>query len=346
MYGLNPESGWINGEILKEWFVRHFLVYAPASRPLLLPLDGHKAHYNPDFIREAAKHGVIIFCLPPNTTHVSQPLDSTCFHSLKRFWIEACDNYMCSNPGKVVTIYQFSELFASAFVKAFTPCNITSSFRVTGVFPPNRKAIPIPGDIESLGCTPTANIAEKHGIEYLPFHTPRKKLEPSLNSSETLTDLPNFTDAELQLFQRRFEEGYDIKTDNRYNLWLGAYHPQPHLEPGSPSVVAAEPSTTNIKSNDDLQESSLVMISSNGSNQQYTKEKLSDYLVVPTPPGARKLPKPPKHAKVLTSAEYLAQLDEKEREKKEKEAAREQKRIEREERKKINAAKKTEKLRG
>ena len=140
--------------------------------------------------------------------------------------------------------------------------------------------------------------------------------KPSLNSSETLTDLPNFTDAELQLFQRRFEEGYDIKTDNRYNLWLGAYHPQPHLEPGSPSVVAAEPSTTNVKSNDDLQESSLVMISSNGSNQQYTKEKLSDYLVVPTPPGARKLPKPPKHAKVLTSAEYLAQLDEKEREKK------------------------------
>ena len=88
--------------------------------PLLLLIDGHKAHYNPDFIREAAKHGVIIFCLPPNTTHVSQPLDSTCFHSLKRFWIEACDNYMCSNPGKVVTIYQFSELFASAFVKAVT----------------------------------------------------------------------------------------------------------------------------------------------------------------------------------------------------------------------------------
>ena len=46
IYGLNPESGWINGEILKEWFVRHFLVYAPAGRPLLLLLDGHKAHYN------------------------------------------------------------------------------------------------------------------------------------------------------------------------------------------------------------------------------------------------------------------------------------------------------------
>ena len=33
MCGLNPESGWINGEILKDWFI---LVYAPAGRPLLL----------------------------------------------------------------------------------------------------------------------------------------------------------------------------------------------------------------------------------------------------------------------------------------------------------------------
>ena len=36
MYGLNQESGWINGEIFKEWFSQYFLVYAPAGSPLLL----------------------------------------------------------------------------------------------------------------------------------------------------------------------------------------------------------------------------------------------------------------------------------------------------------------------
>ena len=107
----------------------------------------------------------------------------------------------------------------------------------------------------------------------------------------------------------------------------------------SASVVQA-----GIPANDDLQECALVMISS--SNQQQTKGKLSDYLAVPTPPGARKLPKPLQHAKVLTSAEYLAQLDEKEREKKEKEVAREKKRHEREERQRINAVKKADRLRG
>ena len=66
-------------------FLRHFLVYAPARWPLLLLLDGHSSHYNPDFIHEVASHGVVVFCLPPNTTHVAQPLDSVCFRSLNAF---------------------------------------------------------------------------------------------------------------------------------------------------------------------------------------------------------------------------------------------------------------------
>ena len=132
--------------------------------------------------------------------------------------MEACDEYMCRNPGKVVTIYQLLQLFASAFAKAFTPQNIVSSFRVTGVFPPNRKAIPIPGIQEISKCksTPTAKIAESNGINYLPFYTPGK---PSLpKHSPFSSDVhPCFTEAELQRFEKSFKEGYDITTNERYN---------------------------------------------------------------------------------------------------------------------------------
>lgn len=38
-YGLNPKSGWIDGDIFRDWFLRHFLLHAPAVRPLLLLLD-------------------------------------------------------------------------------------------------------------------------------------------------------------------------------------------------------------------------------------------------------------------------------------------------------------------
>ena len=78
MYGLS-EKGWIDSEIFENWFTHHFLVHSPSTRPLLLLLDGHSTHYNPAFIRRAAEEQVIIFCLPPNSTHLTQPLDKGVF---------------------------------------------------------------------------------------------------------------------------------------------------------------------------------------------------------------------------------------------------------------------------
>ena len=64
-------SGWIDSEILSAWF-HHFLEYAPSGRPLVLLLNGHSSHYNPEFIRQACENGVIVFCLPSYTTNVCQ----------------------------------------------------------------------------------------------------------------------------------------------------------------------------------------------------------------------------------------------------------------------------------
>ena len=47
---------------------------------VLLLLDGHNSHYQPEYIRE---FGVIMFCLPPHTIHESQPLDASV---LKQNW--------------------------------------------------------------------------------------------------------------------------------------------------------------------------------------------------------------------------------------------------------------------
>ena len=68
------------------WFNKHFLRYIPSARPVLLLLDGHSSHYCPDTIRVVAHHKVIVFALPPNTTHISQPIDKGCFGPLKEAW--------------------------------------------------------------------------------------------------------------------------------------------------------------------------------------------------------------------------------------------------------------------
>jgi len=46
-------------------------------------MDGHSSHYSPAAICLAAEQEVILLTLPPNTTHVTQPLDKGCFGPLK-----------------------------------------------------------------------------------------------------------------------------------------------------------------------------------------------------------------------------------------------------------------------
>ena len=74
----------------------HFLKYAPPIRPLLLLLDGHLSHYCPSMIHQAAEHKVILFVLPPNTTHLTQPLDKGIFGPLKTEWRKICHDYIRS----------------------------------------------------------------------------------------------------------------------------------------------------------------------------------------------------------------------------------------------------------
>ena len=103
-------------------------------------MDGHPSHFSPVFVNKAAEEQVIVFCLPPHSTHKTQPLDKGVFGPLKKAWRDECHSYMVNNPGKIVTRYQFSLLFNCAWMKAMTPHNIISGFRVTGIYPIDRCA--------------------------------------------------------------------------------------------------------------------------------------------------------------------------------------------------------------
>ena len=167
VYGLSPK-GWIDQELFDLWFSKHFLRYAPPTRPLLLLLDGHSSHYCPSTIKHAARERVIVFTLPPNTTHLTQPLDKGIFGPVKIAWREACHHFLVKNPGMSVTKHNFSSVFSEAWIKALSVRNILSGFRTTGVYPPNRDAIKVPD--ESM-----PDLASRSGLAYIPLYTPAKR---------------------------------------------------------------------------------------------------------------------------------------------------------------------------
>ena len=179
LYGLSS-NGWIDRNLFSEWFFNHFLVYAPPSRPLLLLMDGHSSHYCPEMIRAAAAEKVIMFVLPPHTTHLTQPLDKGCFGPLKQHWRRVCHNFMAKNPGRYVSRLDFSELFAEAWYQAMVMPNILASFRITGVCPFNRDAIKLPSENDKKH----ESLAEKSGLGYIPLISPISPARCRSTSSE------------------------------------------------------------------------------------------------------------------------------------------------------------------
>ena len=71
-YGM-PPNGWIEKDLFTKWLQKLFIPSIPPAQPVIL-LDGHSSHCNPEAIAVAAEEKNVIFCLPPHTTHVAQPL--------------------------------------------------------------------------------------------------------------------------------------------------------------------------------------------------------------------------------------------------------------------------------
>ena len=156
----------------------------PKVRPLLLIMDGHSSHYNPDFIRIAAKEQILIFVLPPNTTHLTQPLDKGCFGPLKTAWKAVCHEFYCNNPGRVVSRYDFSALFAEAWRRAMTQKNVTGGFKVTGIYPFNRNAL----KVDHHGKQESQSLLQEMGLAYIPMYSTD---EGSSSKSLSLEDEPS-----------------------------------------------------------------------------------------------------------------------------------------------------------
>jgi len=69
----------MNGEIYERWLETYFIKNAPSVRPLLLVFDGLKAHISLKLIEMVEKNDILLYCLPPHSSHLLQPLDLSVF---------------------------------------------------------------------------------------------------------------------------------------------------------------------------------------------------------------------------------------------------------------------------
>jgi flagellar biosynthesis GTPase FlhF len=117
-------SGWTNNDIglawLKEVFERETARYARTGYRLLI-VDGHSSHVTIDFLNYCNNHKILVAVYPPHSTHRLQPLDVGMFGPLAKG--------------------DFFELFWRAWGTAFRKETIISSFKASGISPPNPEVI-------------------------------------------------------------------------------------------------------------------------------------------------------------------------------------------------------------
>ena len=243
------KQGWIDSGLFYLWFRELFLKNIPPTRPVLLLLDGHSTHYTPEALREAQKAGVIIMCLPPNTTHAAQPLDVSFFGPLKKHWSSVCHSYVSENPGKVITKYTFSGLFRQAWYKTISPELIVAGFRKVGVCPFDRTTIKaVSLDECRAGVDPTQD-ADKEQLSHQDEDCNEQLADCVIEDKigEKLDLSRPFSEFEEELFQTRYENGYDLFIDPNYVSWLQLHHPE-----SLPEHVSTDLNQDNMDLDNDL----------------------------------------------------------------------------------------------
>lgn len=140
------ESGWMRCETFYEYIangVDKWLTDNEVPRPVILFVDGHKSHLSYQLSQFCDEHGIILYSLPPNTTHIMQPADVSVFKPLKSEWKKTVRHWqaMTENSNCTVNRNTFCPLLETTLSMPTLPETIRNGFKRCGLFPFDPNAV-------------------------------------------------------------------------------------------------------------------------------------------------------------------------------------------------------------
>lgn len=141
------KSGWFDAICFEDWFESTFL---PNVRnldgPKVIIGDNLSSHISMYVLKLCEDYNVRLVCLPPNSTHLTQPLDVALFAPMKRLWRDILRRWKQSVSGsKFSTIPKdmfptlLKELMASLAENQEE--NLKSGFSKCGIYPLNKQKL-------------------------------------------------------------------------------------------------------------------------------------------------------------------------------------------------------------
>lgn len=188
------KHGWFDAGTFQDWFDFHFL-------PVLKKKDGTKvifgdnlsSHINPYVIQCCHDNDIKFVCLPPNTTHLTQPLEVAFYGPMKKAWHNILSKWKETKAGKKQTTLpkeSFAPLLKTLMdvLEKNSKSNLISGFRKCGVYPVNK--------YELLSTLPSQDVAlrdENISISFIQhLQENRQACEPkkSMSSKRKKINIP------------------------------------------------------------------------------------------------------------------------------------------------------------
>ncbi|KAJ6090439.1 hypothetical protein N7486_009254 [Penicillium sp. IBT 16267x] len=184
------ETGYLNNVLALQWiqlFNKLTKDSAKGTHRMLL-CDQFGSHLTYEFVKYCEDHNIILFFLPPHSSHLLQPLDVGVFSAYKHWHSEWVYDAIVSGYEKI-TKDDFLSAIAQIRQKTFKPSTIKLGFRLTGLWPINPSLI-----IDSL-----VDSARDFG-----YNTPSP---PSSTASQDSSDLSTPKTAErVKRLEERLED--------------------------------------------------------------------------------------------------------------------------------------------
>ena len=96
------KSGWFDSRTFELWFLNVFFPHvAKVHGRKVLVGDNLASHFSPDVVKKAVENDIYFTALPPNSTHLTQPLDVAIFRSMKVVWRNVLDNWRKESRGLI-----------------------------------------------------------------------------------------------------------------------------------------------------------------------------------------------------------------------------------------------------
>jgi hypothetical protein len=255
------DSGWINGEVFFEYFANNFYRWLKDQKvvfPIIMFLDGHKSHMTYYLSKFCSDHNIILISLPPNCTHILQPLDVALFKPLKSGWLKAVHQWRMTNEGEKLSKYNFAPMLEKVLEDCTRGSTLENGFKRCGLCPWNVDAVDY-SKVDTYNCT--VSKAMKKQVSSISDDV-RQSQDTHIEGASCLTFMEQFIDPQtLGTFQETYGKITPIweENDPGHDLFVCWKKMKDHVLAKTENLTRSKPqvSTTNEK-NYESEDSDLV----------------------------------------------------------------------------------------